>query len=156
MYHCTPDDNGGVLELGVPNHGYALLVDGGMYNGVTVNAIGMTKAAHIYFRASSVYQTPTTDFEDHANALEQSCSDLIGVNLEGLSTGAPVGPSGQMISASDCAAVAMAAAVELREDPSAQCAFKPLLDPNTPALCADRRILRPFTEDFEDGLAGGR
>jgi Zn-dependent metalloprotease len=157
MYHCTPDDGGGVhSNSGVPNHGYALLVDGGMYNGVTVNAIGITKAAHLYFRAQSVYQTPTTGFEDHADALEQSCSDLIGVNLEGLSTGAPVGPSGQMISAGDCAAVtAMAAAVELREDPSEQCAFKPLLDPNTPALCADQK--NPPTlyhEDFEDGLAG--
>jgi hypothetical protein len=123
---------------------------------VTVGAIGLVKAAHIYWRAQSVYQTPTSGFEDHADALEQSCSDLIGVNLEGLSTGAPVGPSGQMISAADCAAVtAMAAAVELRSDPTEQCAFKPLLDPNTPALCADQK--NPPTiyhEDFEDGLAG--
>ena len=157
MYHCTPDDNGGVhSNSGVPNHGYALLVDGGMYNGVTVSAIGMTKAAHLYFQAQSVYQTPTTDFEDHADALEQSCSDLIGVNLEGLSTGAPAGLSGQMISAGDCAAVAaMAAAVELRSDPTEQCAFKPLLDPNTPGLCANQKNPPTFyNEDFEDGLAG--
>jgi Zn-dependent metalloprotease len=157
MYHCTPDDGGGVhSNSGVPNHGFTLLVDGGMYNGVTVNAIGMTKAAHIYFRAQSVYQTVTTDFVDHADALEQSCSDLIGQNLEGLSTGAPAGPSGQVIGAGDCAAVAaMAAAIELRTDPTEQCAFRPLLDPNTPALCANQKNAPVhYHEDFEDGLAG--
>ena len=158
MYHCTPDDNGGVhSNSGVPNHGYALLVDGGMYNGVTVNAIGLTKASHIYFRAQSVYQTLTTDFADHADALDQACSDLIGQNLEGLSTTTtPAGPSGEMISAGDCAAVAaMAAAVELRSDPTEQCAFKPLLDPNTPDLCANQKNPPIFyEEDFEDGLAG--
>ena len=31
------------------------------------------KAAHLYWRAQSVYQVPTTDFADHADALEQSC-----------------------------------------------------------------------------------
>jgi Zn-dependent metalloprotease len=157
MYHCTPDDGGGVhRNSGIPNHGYALLVDGGTYNGITVPAIGMTKAAHVYFRAQSVYQTPATDFVDHADSLEQSCSDLIGQSLEALSTGADLGPSGEVISAADCAAVAaMAAAVELRSDPTDQCAFRPLLDPNTPALCADQK--KPpvhYHEDFEDGLAG--
>ena len=39
---------------------------------------GSTKAAHLYWRAQSVYQTPTTDFADHADALEASCTDLIG------------------------------------------------------------------------------
>ena len=72
--------SGGVhTNSGVPNHGYALLVDGGTYNGQTVNGIGLTKAAHIYWRAQSVYQTPTTDFADHADALEQSCHDLVGL-----------------------------------------------------------------------------
>ena len=78
-YTCSTADGGGVhTNSGVPNHGYALLVDGGTYNGQTVGGIGLTKAAHIYFRAMSVYQGPATDFADHADALEQSCSDLIG------------------------------------------------------------------------------
>ena len=79
---------------GVPNQ-YALLVDGGTFNGQTITAIGMVKAAHLYWRAQSVYQVPTTNFVDHADALEQSCQDLIGQPLTGLSTGAPVPPSGQ-------------------------------------------------------------
>jgi hypothetical protein len=85
-YQCETSDAGAVhTNSGVPNHGYSLLVDGGTYNGFTVSGIGLTKAAHIYWRAQSVYQTPTTDFADHADALEQSCQDLIGVPLAKLS-----------------------------------------------------------------------
>jgi hypothetical protein len=153
-YHCTPDDAGGVhSNSGVPNHGFALLVDGGTYNGQTISAIGMVKAAHIYWQAQVAYQTPTSNFVDHADSLEAACSDLIGVNLESLSTGLPVGPSGEMISTADCAEVSdMIDAVELRVDPSAQCNFQPLLDPNTPALCADGPATTVALEDFEAGL----
>ena len=56
---------------GIPNHAYALLVDGGTYNGQTIQAIGLTKAAHIYYRAMTVYQVPSSDFGDHADAIEQ-------------------------------------------------------------------------------------
>jgi len=157
-YQCTPGDGGGVhTNSGVPNHGYALLVDGGTYNGHTVNAIGHVKAAHLYWQAQSVYQTPTTNFNDHADALQSSCQDLIGVPLEGLSISTtPAGPSGQSITAADCAAVdEMIAAVELRTDPAAQCNFQPLLRQNPPPLCTNQR--NPpviYLEDFEDGLTG--
>ena len=157
-YHCDVSDGGGVhTNSGVPNHGYALLVDGGTYNGHTVNAIGMVKAAHLYWRAQSVYQTPTTDFNDHADALQASCQDLIGDPLEGLSTtSTPAGPSGQSITAADCAAVdEMIDAVELRVDPSAQCNFQPMLQPNPPALCSNTKNPPTFyQENFEDGLVG--
>ena len=74
-YHCDTDDGGGVhSNSGVPNHGYALLVDGGTSNGVTITGIGLDKAAAIYCRAMTAYQTPTTDFADHADALEASCA----------------------------------------------------------------------------------
>jgi len=156
-YHCDTSDAGGVhSNSGVPNHGYALLVDGGTYNGVTVTGIGLIKAAHLYWRAQSVYQTSTSKFEDHADALEASCTDLIGVPLEGLSTGAPAGPSGQSISAADCTEVSdMIEAVELRTDPSDQCSFAPALDPNTPNLCANNKDASvAYAEDFESGLDG--
>ena len=157
-YHCASTDGGGVhTNSGVPNHGFALLVDGGTYNGHTVNAIGPVKAAHLYWQAQSVYQTPTTDFNDHADALQAACQDLIGDPLEGLSTtSTPAGPSGQAITAGDCAAVdEMIEAVELRVDPSAQCNFQPMLQQNPPALCSNTK--NPPTlyhENFEDGLAG--
>jgi len=152
-YFCGTGDQGGVhTNSGVPNHGYALLVDGGTYNSQTVAGIGLVKAAHIYFRAQSVYQTPTTDFADHADALQASCTDLIGAPLNGLSTGAPAGPSGQSISAADCASVtAMIAAVELRTDPT-QCGFTTLLDPNEPDLCAKAKKVKAHETDFTKGL----
>jgi hypothetical protein len=156
-YHCDVSDQGGVhTNSGVPNHGFALLVDGGTYNARTVAAIGLTKAAHLYWRAQSVYQTEGSKFPDHADALEASCTDLIGINLTGLSTGAPAGPSGQAINAADCAAVTqMIAAVELRTNPAAQCNFQPLLKPGEPDLCAGQKNAPViYEETFEDGLAG--
>jgi Zn-dependent metalloprotease len=158
QYHCATSDGGGVhTNSGVPNHGFTLLVDGGTYNGQTINAIGLVKAAHLYWQAQSVYQTPTTNFNDHADALQAACQDLIGVPLEGLSTSSsPAGPSGETITAADCAAVdAMIAAVELRLDPSAQCNFQPILQQNPPPLCTNTRNPPTFYhEDFEDGLGG--
>ncbi len=75
QYGCGTADGGGVHNnSGVPNHAYALIVDGGTYNGQTITGIGLTKAAHIYFRAESVYQNPASDFADHADAIEQSAT----------------------------------------------------------------------------------
>jgi len=139
-YFCAPDsssdnDNGGVhLNSGIPNHAFALLVDGGTYRGQTVGAIGMTRAAHIYWRAMDGdigYQGPTSKFADHADALELSCTDLIGQSLTDLESGSP---SSEVISASDCDQVAAAMqAVEMRDDPL-QCAFEPVLAPNPPPV----------------------
>jgi Zn-dependent metalloprotease len=157
-YHCDISDGGGVhSNSGVPNHGYALLVDGGMYNGQTVTAIGLTKAAAIYWRAQSEYQTKTSDFEDHANALDASCADLIGQPINNLSTTPGSSTvSNELISAADCTSVtAMAAAVELRKDPTAQCNFKPLLDQTKQSLCASQKNAPViYEESFEDGLTG--
>jgi Zn-dependent metalloprotease len=131
-YVCSTADAGGVhTNSGIPNHGYALLVDGGTYNGQTVAPIGLTKAAHVYFRAQSVYQDEASDFSAHADALAASCADLVGQPLASL-TG---GPSLEVITAGDCAQVAAAAAaVELRTTPTF-CGFTTLLSPATPPAC---------------------
>ena len=85
-YYCATDDAGGVhRNSGVNNHAYALLVDGGTYNGQTITGIGLTKAAHIFWRAQTEYQVPTTDFTDHAESLASSCDDLMGLEVDGLS-----------------------------------------------------------------------
>lgn len=152
-YWCSTDDGGGVhTNSGVPNHAFALLVDGGVYNGQTVTGIGLTKAAHIYWRAQSVYEGPSTDFADHADALEAACSDLVGVTLSELSTSAPAGTHPSTITTADCDAVAAAnAAVELRTPPT-QCNFTPLLNPNAPALCEGLgQMSSIFTETWESG-----
>ncbi|UCE60919.1 MAG: M4 family metallopeptidase [Phycisphaerales bacterium] len=155
QYWCYSEDGGGVhTNSGVPNHGFALLVDGGTFNGQTINGIGLTKAFHIYWRAQTVYQVEASDFADHADALEQSCVDLLGVDLYALSTEVATGsPSGQIITPADCDEVAKTvAAVELRLDPTF-CNFAPMLDPNAPPLCEPgETTVGIFNEDWESGL----
>jgi Zn-dependent metalloprotease len=150
FYWCAAGDNGGVhLNSGVPNHAFALLVDGGTYNGRAIEAIGLTKASHIYYRAQTTYQVEDSDFADHADALEMSCVDLIGQTLSALTGGS----SAQVITAGDCAEVAdVIAAVELRTPPSF-CAFPTLLNPaDAPACSASTTIggaLAIASYDFE-------
>jgi len=154
-YTCSAADAGGVhTNSGVDNHAYSLIVDGGRYNGQNISGIGLTKAAHVYFRAKTEYQTTMTDFPDHADALEQSCADLIGTNLASLTDGSP---SGEIISADDCDQVAkVMLAVEMRNLP-VQCNFQPLLAQDPPAICEApqkvRRIL--FRDNFEDRKGNG-
>lgn len=151
-YECSTFDGGGVhLNSGIPNHAFALMVDGGTYNGQAVTSIGIAKAAHIYYRAQSVYQVFDSDFADHADALEQSCSDLTGHTLPGLTSGS----ASVEISAGDCEQVANAiAAVELRTPPP--CAFAPLLNPAMPLTCSatfTSGVTTPiFGATFESGL----
>ena len=152
-YFCGTGDGGGVhTNSGVPNHAFAMLVDGKEFNGVTIPGIGLVKAAQIYFQASSQYQTPTTNFAQHADALEQSCEDLIGASLNDV-TGAV---SDEVITSADCAAVAAAMlAVEMRQSPKAKCGYVPVLDPEaqTPAICeAGQSEDVDFSESWEDGI----
>lgn len=100
-FYCGFGDNGGVhINSGIPNHAYALMVDGGTYNNTTITGIGLTKAAKIQYRALTLYLTSGATFVDNFNSLNQSCTDLIGT----------VG-----ITSADCVEVAKALqAVEMR------------------------------------------
>jgi len=159
QYFCTEDDGGGVhSNSGVPNHAFALLVDGGDYNNQTITGIGLTKAAHIFWRAESVYQGPATGFPEHADALEASCSDLVAAGgvLPGLSTDSPTPfASAETMTAADCVELAkVIAAVEYRTEPT-QCGFTPLLDPAAPALCLDAGTVETIAvTTWETGLEG--
>ncbi len=128
QYWCSTADHGGVhTNSGVPNHAFALLVDGGTFNGHSVASLGWVKAAHLYWRAMTVYQVPDSDFADHEIALAQSCTDLIGIVLDDPATGLPAG----QIDAADCAGVTEAMlAVEMGAEPP--CNFQPLLAPGPP------------------------
>jgi cysteine-rich repeat protein len=156
-YWCSSDDGGGVhSNSGVPNHAFALLVDGGTYNSQTISGIGLTKAAHIYWYAMTTYQGPVTDFADHADALEASCAALVGINLPTLSTDTSTSSlSGITIATSDCDELSKAiAAVELRSEP-VQCGFEPILEHDPPALCAGLGAKQTFSfTDWETGLGG--
>ncbi len=105
QYQCSSVfDSGGVhTNSGVPNHAYALMVDGGSYNGFTITGIGLTKAGKIQYRALTQYLVSGSKFLDDYLALQQSCTDLTGT---------------ADISASDCAAVKKALdAVQMSKTP---------------------------------------
>ena len=167
-YACGNDDGGGVhTNSGVPNHAYALIVDGtqfkpadpeigqaaGTYNGQTVTGIGMTKAAAIYFRAEKNYQTPTTTFAQHETAIKTSCSDLIGQPLKVPNTTSATGAAaGSTITAADCQQVAKAmAAVEMSKVPP--CNFGPVLQSGAAPLCPGAQAI--FSENWENGGEAG-
>lgn len=158
-YKCDPTgaDAGGVhSNSGVPNHAYALVVDGGTFNGQTVAGIGLDKAAAIWWRAQTSYLTPQSNFVDAANAFEQSCTDLVGQPINKLTTATNATPvAATPITATDCASVVAAnTAVEMRTEP-VKCNFQPLLAKDAPATCGEgftEDVL--WSEDFEDGLAG--
>ena len=91
QFRCDTDpiaeDAGGVhTNSGVPNHAFALMVDGGGYNSFTISpldgnqATSILKAAKIQYRALTQYLTSASDFLDNYNAIQQACTDLIGTS----------------------------------------------------------------------------
>ncbi|MBU6281923.1 M4 family metallopeptidase, partial [bacterium] len=159
LYHCSEEDGGGVhVNSGVPNRAFALLVDGGVVGSGTVPAIGLVKAVHLHWRAQTTYETETSGFADHADALEAACDDLLGVPLAGLGTGPTTpAPSGESMTSADCAAVSEAiAAVEMRLDPVERCGGNRLLSPDVPARCGGTGVAPTEIdgEDFESGAPG--
>lgn len=152
QYFCATTDNGGVhFNSGVPNHAFALLVDGGVYNGQTVTSIGMVKALHLYYRAQTVYQLAASDFGDHADAMEASCDDLV---TAATSLTDPWGGPPETMLAADCTEVADAMlAVEMRTEPTA-CNFQPLLAQSPPAICSSGFPYTTELFDWEGGAAG--
>ena len=154
-YYCGTADSGGVhTNSGVTNHLFALLVDGGTYNGYTMTGMGFVKAAHLWWRAQKNYLTATSDFANFADALEASANDLIGVNLQGLSTTVtPAGLTGLSITSADVQNVKNGIlAVQLRTSPATQCNYTPLLAQSAPSLCASATNNPLFKEDWENGL----
>lgn len=156
-YYCDTSDNGGVhTNSGVSNHAYAMLVDGKTFNGYTIPKIGLIKAAHIYFQAETHHQTPTTNYPQHADALEQSCQELIGEPLNDVFGKV----STEKITAADCAAVHTATlAVEFRgtatQSVAQKCDYKPVLEPEdqAPALCpSGTSAVATLNEDWESGF----
>lgn len=154
QYWCSTTDGGGVhTNSGIPNHAYSLLVDGGTYNGQTISGLGFTKAAHIFWRAQSIYLTSTSDFNTLADALDAACADLVGINLEGLSTtNTPAGLSGEIITSDDCNQVAnVLLAVELRLTPDGCSLFDDYFTTTDP-LCEVATANPVFFEDWESGM----
>lgn len=154
-YYCGTLDSGGVhTNSGVTNHLYALLVDGGTYNGYTMTGMGFVKAAHLWWRAQKNYLTATSDFANFADALEAAANDLVGINLQGLSTTTtPAGLTGQAFTTADVQNVKNGIlSVQLRLSPATQCNYTPLLAQSAPTLCSSATSNPLFKEDWENGL----
>jgi hypothetical protein len=81
QFDCgTPGgDLGGVHgNSGILNHAFALMVDGGTYNGRTITALGLSKPGKVMYRALDQYLTSASGFLDAYYAIKQSCQDLVG------------------------------------------------------------------------------
>ena len=158
-YNCDPllTDNGGVHgNSGVPNHAYALAVDGGTYNGQTITGMGLDQAASVWWRAQTAYLTPSSNFTDMADALATACTDQVGKPINKLTTAPNATPvAATPVTAANCAELAkVITAVQLKTPPT-KCNFQPLLDKNTPSLCGPGLTTEElYTENFEDGLTG--
>ncbi len=172
----APADNGGVHNnSGVPNHAFALHRRRRNLQRPDDHRNRPDQGrAHLLSGRRRNTRVATSDFADHADAIEQSAPDLVGVILLISSTGAP---RDEIITAADVTEIEKAMlAVEMRTPPT-QCNFQPILAQNPPARCAGgpdrsgpllgrlreraRRLdgqprWRSFREDFTDARLGAR
>lgn len=147
-YNCNRNiDNGGVhINSGVGNKAYALMTDGGTFNGYVVRGIGLTKAAAVQYRALSTYLGSASTYLDNYNALVSSCSDWVGT---------------AGVTVDDCAQVKNAAlAVQMTTRPCTA-AVAPAAPPSAPKPAPTTGGLCPiggtpvftFTDDFENSAS---
>jgi bacillolysin len=134
-YYCGSWDDGGVhTNSGVVNHAFALMADGGSYNGRMVTGIGVEKAARILFEALYHRLTPTSRFREFYDAANASCDDLAHV------------PEAD-VSVEDCAQVRSALeAVELN---GLMC-----FPPRTSYICPGYAVQDVVFDDLEEILFG--
>lgn len=104
-YACGASDNGGVhTNSGVANKAAYLMVDGGSFNGYTINGIGIDKTAKIWYEVQTNLFTSGSDYQDLYDSLNLACNNLIG-------TGG--------ITAANCAEVQKAtSATEMNQQPA--------------------------------------
>jgi Zn-dependent metalloprotease len=153
QYWCAYNDNGGVhTNSGILNHAFALLVDGGTYNGHSIAGLGLTKTAHLFWHAQVTHMISTTDFAAQADILEASLLELIGIDLPKLTTSAaPGGSSGIKFTASDLQQLLKVnLAVEMREENG--CGFAKLFAPVEPLCKGAEQGNAFFIENFENGM----
>jgi len=144
------DDSGGVHSgSGIPNHAFAMLVDGSTFNGFTIQPIGLIKAGAVWYRGLVYYLTPGSDFQDAFWAMNQSASDLIGTFVLDPRTGMPIDEVFTQFDADQVMATLLA--VEM--DTNGRCgASVDVLDSAAPTICSSQRVF--FEDDFESGAFG--
>jgi bacillolysin len=83
LYDCDFEqkDNGGVhSNSGVGNKAAYLMAEGDTFNGYTVESIGITKTAKIWYQAATKLLTSGSDYQDLYLALQQACTYLQGTS----------------------------------------------------------------------------
>jgi Zn-dependent metalloprotease len=81
LYVTDPSlgDVGGVhSNSGVSNKAAYLMVDGDTFNGYTIQSLGITRTAQIYYAANNGLLTSGSDYQDLGDALNQACASLVG------------------------------------------------------------------------------
>ena len=134
-YYCGTGDSGGVhTNSGVNNKATYLIVDGDTFNGFTVNGIGITKTAKIYYEAQTNILTSGSTYPDLYNALNAACNTLVGTTAN--------------ITTANCTEVKKALdAVEMYHTPCTG----PLPAPICPSDFTPNYLIK---ESFEGGLNG--
>lgn len=142
---CGGNDNGGVHSgSGIPNHAFAILVDGKTFNGRTVRGIGLFKAAAVWYRALTTYLNFISDFDDAYVGLNQAADDLIGSIIKD-----PRDGSDYALFTEDDAAQVNEALLAVEMNTRGRCGNAQILDPSPPPICAHRSTI--FADDFESG-----
>jgi hypothetical protein len=62
----------------VNNKAAYLMTDGGTFNGYTINGLGISTVAKIYYEVQTNLLISGSDYQDLADALSQACQNLIG------------------------------------------------------------------------------
>jgi bacillolysin len=76
-YYCGTYDYGGIHHNStVPSHAAYLASVGGIFNGCTIQGIGLAKVEQIWYRALTQYFIPAQTFNAAYTAFIQSCQDL--------------------------------------------------------------------------------
>jgi len=76
-WFADPDDNGGVhINSGVANKAAYLLTDGDTFNGVTVQGLGISKAARLFYTTNTQFLRSGSNYQDLGIALRTACASL--------------------------------------------------------------------------------
>lgn len=109
---CNPSqDNGGVhSNSGLLNRLYAIIVDGGAGNSLSVDGFGLTKALNLFFR-TELGLGSTAQFTDFASSLQATCVANIGSDLYTPSLSGDSVVDAATLSAADCTMVSTAISI---------------------------------------------
>jgi Zn-dependent metalloprotease len=93
-YYCGTGDNSGVhYNSGVANKAAYLITDGGDFNGYSINGLGISKTADLFYEVQTNILSSSATYSSLYGALNQACSNLnytisecLQVNNAGLAT----------------------------------------------------------------------